>query len=404
MERLTGRIGLSVGVYVTTLMLLAPRAAAAGDAAAAPGAPDSTVAAGAVALAAAAAQDEPAEPEAPAQESGGGMAEFFSQIAVSGLVDGYYQFAFNEEPPALRSFDLTHNSFTLSQAKIALEKPVSDTSRAGFRVDFHIGDTADIVNSFEPGSDDLKFVEQAYVSYLVPAGSGLKFDFGKFVTPIGAEVIEAAPNYNYSRGILFGYAIPFYHMGARVGYTVNDRFSITGFLVNGWNNVLDNNGGKTAAVSLAFTPGDGMSLVQNYMVGAEGDDNSDDLRHMLDTVFSYTFSDETSFLANFDYGHDSVEGTSDWYGVAASLRHQLNETWAVAPRYEIFKDDDGWATGQAQTVQSITLTAEHKISDFITRIEWRSDFSDEPFFADGDALKESQSALIVAFIYTFASN
>jgi len=404
MERLTGRMGLSLGVYVTALMLLAPGASIAGEAAS--GAPPRALAADAAALAVAAAQDEPAEPEAPAEEpaEGGGAAEWFRQIAISGLVDSYYQFAFSEEPPALRSFDVNHNSFTLSQAKLALEKPVSDTSRAGFRVDFHIGDTADVVNSFEPGSEDLKFVEQAYVSYLVPAGKGLKFDFGKFVTPHGGEVIEAASNYNYSRGILFGFAIPFYHMGARFAYPVSDQVTLTGYVVNGWNNVLDNNGGKTLGVTLGYSPGGSYSFVGSYMVGPEGDDNSDDFRHLFDGLFSYTVSDATTVYANFDYGHDDVDAGADWYGVATALRHQLNDTWAVAPRYEIFKDDDGWATGQAQTVQSITVTAEHKISDFITRIEWRSDFSDEPFFADGDALKKNQSALIIAFIYTFASN
>ena len=41
----------------------------------------------------------------------------------------------------------------------------------------------------------------------------VQWDAGKFVTPIGAEVIESQDNWNYTRSILFGYAIPFYHLG-----------------------------------------------------------------------------------------------------------------------------------------------------------------------------------------------
>ena len=43
----------------------------------------------------------------------------------------------------------------------------------------------------------------------------MQCDVGKFVTPIGAEVIESQDNWNYTRSILFGYAIPFYHVGVR---------------------------------------------------------------------------------------------------------------------------------------------------------------------------------------------
>ena len=68
-------------------------------------------------------------------------------------------------------------------------------------MDFGAGDTANLVNAFEPGGTDfLKYVQQAYVSFLAPAGKALTIDFGKFVTPAGAEVIESKDNFNYSRG------------------------------------------------------------------------------------------------------------------------------------------------------------------------------------------------------------
>ena len=74
------------------------------------------------------------------------------------------------------------------------------------------------MNAFEPGGPQyLDNVQQGYLSVLVPAGKGLQIDFGKFVTPHGAEVIETRDNWNYSRGLLFALAIPYYHMGARSG-------------------------------------------------------------------------------------------------------------------------------------------------------------------------------------------
>ena len=40
----------------------------------------------------------------------------------------------------------------------------------------------------------------------------------------------------------------------RVGYSFNDKVSLTGYLVNGWNDVKDNNKDKTVGASLTVKP------------------------------------------------------------------------------------------------------------------------------------------------------
>ena len=55
----------------------------------------------------------------------------------------------------------------------------------------------------------LQYLKEVYASVLAPVGKGLEIDAGKFVTPMGAEVIESDANWNYSRSLLFNYAIPF---------------------------------------------------------------------------------------------------------------------------------------------------------------------------------------------------
>jgi hypothetical protein len=338
--------------------------------------------------------------------TGNAVVEFFRQTEISGVVDGYYLWAFNEEPLELRTFDVNHNSFSLNLAKLAIGKPVSATSRAGFRFDFTAGDTSEQVNAFEPGGlDYLKHVQQAYLSYLAPIGNGLTLDFGKFVTPHGAEVIENHANFNYSRGLLFSLAIPFYHAGVRLAYPVTDTVTVTGFLVNGWNNVRDNNDDKTVGVSVAYAPTDRFSFTQNYMVGRELD-AEDGVRNLFDTVVSYTATDRLEVVGNFDYGRDAVAGIDvDWYGVAAALRYQVNPRWSFSPRYEIFRDADGFATGLPQTLQSLTVTAQHTApGGLLTRVEFRSDFSNEDYFTKGPGLERNQNSVSVAFIYAFGTN
>ena len=348
------------------------------------------------------------EAGAAAQDPAPAAPSFLQSIEIYGLVDGYYGWAFNEVGPALRNFDVNHNNFSLNYVEFAIAKPVTEQSRAGFRADFGAGDTADLVNLFEPGGTNyLKYVQQAYVSYLVPAGKGLTVDFGKFVTPAGAEVIESKDNFNYSRGLLFALAIPYYHMGARFGYAASDKVSFTGYVVNGWNNVKDNNDAKTLIGSVTVKPTGKLTLIGNYIVGKEQAENADGgTRNLVDVVASYAASDKLSVLGNFDYGHDKVTGDGvDWSGVAVGVKYQATPTWAFSPRYELFTDSDGFATGLDQTVQEITLTGEYKApAGLLARIEFRTDFSDEEYFTkdDGDFTK-TQPTLTVSLVYAFSN-
>ena len=334
--------------------------------------------------------------------------DFLHSIEVDGFVDGYYLWNFNKVSPQLANFAVNHNSFSLNYAELAVFKAPTDKSRAGFRLDFGAGDAADIVNSFEPGGVNyLKYVQQAYVSYLVPAGKGLSIDFGKFVTWNGAEVIETKDNWNYSRSLLFAWAIPYYHMGARIGYSPNDKVTLTGFLVNGWNNVKDNNNDKTVGASITYKPNGKTTVIGNYTVGKEQNPDADGgTRNLLDAVVTYTATPKVSVLGNFDYGHDSVAGDGvDWYGVAFGVKYQHDDKWAFIPRYEYFKDANGFSTGTTQNLQEVTLTGEYKTPvGLLARFEFRTDFSDKEFFLnDSGSTKKYQPTVVVGLIYAFSS-
>jgi hypothetical protein len=338
-----------------------------------------------------------------------GFVSFFRSTEISGFVDAYYGYNFNRPSgdAQLRNFDTKHNQFGFNLAEIALEKKPTEDSRLGFRMDLNFGPATEIVHSFEPGGSDIfRHLQQGYLSYLAPMGQGLQVDVGKFVTQHGAEVIETKDNWNYSRSLLFVLAIPYYHFGVRATYPVNDRFSLSGFLVNGWNNVVDNNRGKTYGVQAVLKPTSKLTLIQNYMTGPEQPDNNDDWRHLWDTTVIYNVTPSLSLMANYDYGFDRVAGARvHWQGLAAYARYQINGWLAFAPRFEWYDDHDGFTTGLKQTLKEFTLTSEHKINGgLLTRFEYRRDFSNEPFFNKPlDRLVKGQSTLAFGIVYTFSS-
>jgi len=358
-------------------------------------------------------------PASPAQEDDKsksqdkGVLNFFREVEVSGFIDGYYGYNFNK--PAgrvnvLRNFDTKSNQFALNLAEIVIEKkPDPLNSRVGFRLDLDYGPATDLVHASEPGGKDVyKVIQQAYGSYLAPIGSGLQIDFGKFVTVHGAEVIETKDNWNYSRGLLFAWAIPYYHFGVRAKCALNSKVSVTGLVVNGWNNVEENNGGKTFGVTLGLTPTPKLSIVQNYMTGPEQPNDNKRYRHLSDTTVTYSFNKQWAMMGNYDYGIDTLTagGKVHWQGVAGYLRYAPTDRLAFTPRYEWFDDHDGFSTGTAQRVKEFTMTGEYKLRpSLITRLEYRRDWSDQPFFpkSEPSILAKSQSTVLAGLIWTFTT-
>jgi len=366
---------------------------------------------------AAAADGQPASAQDASAKQDSATLDFFRRTEISGFVDTYYTYNFNQpsEPCAtvagvsisncLYNFNVAHNSMSLNLAEVALEKkPVAD-SRAGFRVDLDYGPTATLVHAAEPGgTTTYQNIQQAYVSVL--AGKALQLDFGKFVTWSVQELIESKDNWNYSRGLLFSWAIPYYHTGLRAAYAVNDKVSLTGFLVNGWNNAEDNNTGKTLGGQVILKPTANLAIIENYTGGPEQSGDNDDWRHLSDTIVTYTINSKVSLAANYDYAQDKVLGEKvQWQGIAAFAKFQASDWFALSPRYEYFDDDDGFSTGTAQKLREATVTAEFKHkAGLIMRLEYRGDFSDSTFFTKkiSEPVK-SQHTFTVGVIYAFST-
>ena len=340
-----------------------------------------------------------------------GFLNFFRKTEIVGTADMYYHYNFNEPKTGsltpLRNFDFEHNQFSFALAEIAFNKAATVDDRVGFRFDFNYGPVTDWVHSADPeGGEVVKHTQQAYISYMAPVGSGLTVDIGKFVTQHGAEVIEAKDNWNYSRSLLFSWAIPYYHMGMRVGYTANDKVTLAGYVVNGWNNVKDNNSGKTFGAQAILKPTSPLMVTLNYMGGPEQTDNTDDWRQLVDATVMYTVNDVFSVMGNADYGKDSVAGADvSWKGVGVYAKAQANPVFAVIPRFEYYDDTDGgFTTGTAQKLKEFTLTAEIKHAQgLIMRLEYRRDWSDVDFFTKGTSARNNQNTLSVGWIYAFSS-
>ena len=123
-----------------------------------------------------------------------------------------------------RVFDFNDDDPELDAAQLVVQHAVSDAGRIGFRLNLIAGSTVPEVTASYGMHIARDFdIPEAYVSYLAPLGTGLRFDAGKFVTPFGYEVMGGYDGYNdnFSRGFIFGYGLPVTHTGLKASYSFN---------------------------------------------------------------------------------------------------------------------------------------------------------------------------------------
>jgi len=357
----------------------------------------------------------PADPQAatPANADAGFL-NFFRSTELGGLADTYYAYYSTKQPALFHAFDSAHDSFTVSMAELWLTKAPDKDSSVGFKVKLIFGPAASAISFNEPNRD-VENVEEGFVSYMAPAGKGLQFDVGKFVTPVGAEVIETKDNWNYSRSLLFQNAIPSYHVGVRATYNATDEVTLMGGVVNGWNDAVDNNTGKTVLGSITLKPTAAWQIVENYIGGPEQPSNNSDWRNLTDTVVAYTVNPALSLQAHYDYVRDTAPATVATpatpvhvQGIAGYLKYQANKWVAVSPRVEYLDDQAGaifLGTDTVQKIKEVTFTIELKPADnFMWRIEYRGDFSDVAVFRDDTgAFGKNQQSILFGLLYNFSA-
>jgi len=335
-------------------------------------------------------------------------------IDFSGTVDGYVNYNVNQPQTAsgspgnntYRNFDVKADQFALNLAKVTLNH---DPDPVGVHFDFGFGEALDTIHSAaDPKA--FQYIEQAFISLKPPKAKGLEADFGMFVTSAGAEVIESKDNWNYSRSLLFAWAIPYYHFGLRTSIPLSKTVTGGVQVVNGWNDIEDNNSGKTIGVTGVWTKPK-FTLSGNYYTGPENTGTNKGFRNLIDATLLLTPPGKINAYLNYDYGQNknyNVTGFADgssahWQGVAGAVHIQANSKIAITPRAEIFDDNRGFSTGVAQTLKEFTFTGEYKMLEGVLfRAEYRGDFSDQPSFLKKiSGTEKSQHTLEFAFVGFF---
>ncbi len=273
-------------------------------------------------------------------------------------------------------------------------------------------------------------IKQAYINY--KPSEKLTLTMGQFGTHIGYEMIDAPLNFHYSINNTFNAGIPFYHLGLKASYSFSDKVTLMGGVVNGTDNVNDNNRGKSFIGQLMVTPAKGLTVYLNTIQGNEGNarpNGSDTTSYfgVLDLVATYQATDRLllavwamhgSASGEFQGGTYSAE-TKNWSGANLYVSYKFTDIFSLGTRIEYFDNTSearGLLTnGKGTDVSTYTLTGNFSLADgkLTLKPEFRFDNfqkmsgplgENEPQQfqgSDGKFNKNTQSTLGMAVIYKF---
>jgi hypothetical protein len=408
----------------------APPALAAGATSAAPATTGPAPSAGG---AAAGPSDKPA--------SGGGVLDLLHGLTVNAMLDGYYEYNTNDpigRVNYLRAFDVSSNSFSLNQADLVVESAPDPASgkREGLRIDLQYGQATSALqgnpaNELRP--EVYRDIFQAYGTYVFPVGQGLTVDFGKWSSSLGIEGNYTKDQLNYSRSFWFDY-LPFYHMGVRAKYSIDDKVAVNLWITNGTDQTEAFNNYKDQLIGVVITPTTDLSWTVNFYNGQEHPDviyltsvgpgqtglpNQQGtyilpIAHpatgkldILDTYVSWQATQALVLAAEADYVQERLYTSSSpdhVTGGALYGGYQITPKLAIAARLEYLADVGGLYTGTTQYLKEGTFTVDyHLASDFLMRGEIRRDQSNRHYFLSDSlgVLESSQQTIGLGLVWWF---
>ncbi len=368
-------------------------------------------------------------------------------IEMHALVSTVYTYGFNNPDSDFltgRTFDTNHNNIDLNQASLFFSRQKEDEA-VGFRLVLDFGEVAKSVGSVSCWDGDCNSSEQdnavelreAFLTYKAPIGDGVTFKAGRFSTLAGYEIL---PNYNafnphISNSVMFGYFLPFTHTGLLMSFPI-DIVTIDLGVVNGWDDLVDRNDGKSVHGGIGVKPMDTLSM---YLSGTYGTERGDEepfgasygkpgnsKRGLATFNTSFQAIEQLTLALDINYGHEenalssrSVSSTpprpslctecrnAKWYGGALYAMINITDMVSLNVRGEWIDDRDavrlfGAAGSNGGTLWDGTITLGCKVTDnLLARVEYRHDQANDEIYGKRDHSQSTQDTIATQLVYAF---
>jgi hypothetical protein len=328
-----------------------------------------------------------------------------SKISMKAYVDVYYSYDFNKPVSGNRAFmgnGLTHvvshnrhNEFALNQGLI-----IANYSNHGIRGSFSLqaGTYPQANYAKEPAM--FRNIYEAYAGYDITGK--MSVDIGIFTSHIGFESAVSMDNLTLTRSIMADNT-PYYEAGVKLSYEINDKLAMKGLILNGWQNIVENNSNKAFGTQVQFRPGEKILFNSSTFFGKEAPsfDTISSMRY-FHNFYSKIDLKKISFILAFDIGFQEkrfARGAYIWYNPNFIMSYSVSSKIKVATRLEYYYDPSGVIiySGTPHGFQTFapSINTDIKLSvNMVWRLEGRIFISKDKVYRDGLSLSSKNLFLI----------
>jgi hypothetical protein len=258
-----------------------------------------------------------------------------------GFVDAYYGYDFGHANGNDRQYFLyshaRQNEFTINQALVGVRY---DDGHVRGAVGLHAGTY--VSANYAAEDPVLKHIYEAYAGFRPFAKAWL--DLGVFGSHIGFESAISKDNWTLTRSLMAENS-PYYESGARFTYEVGPKLTLTGLVLNGWQNIRENNQGKALGTQIQWKPTDKILLNSSTFYGNEQpQDSMVRRRYFHDFYITYAASQRLSLALVFDVGKQQSaqhQGYDTWHAASAFVKCKLADKLSTTLRGEYYYAERG---------------------------------------------------------------
>lgn len=335
------------------------------------------------------------------------------KLSFGAFVDGYYAYDFGRPPSFDRSFaggtvfstqPARHNEFNVNLAFVEVKL---DAPHYRGRLSLQTGTSVQSNYAGEPtngtvsGSSLARLIQEAVVGLRL--ADNLWVDGGIFYSNAGMEAWASRDNPTYTRSLVADYS-PYYSSGVKLTWNASKKLTARVDVVNGWQNISENNSGKGAGLRLDYAANANSTLSYYNLFSDEAGSR---LRTFNGVGIKQTTGNLT-LLGEFDVGTQAKpvgqNGQSTWYGWTAVARVQTSPIVALVVRAEGYDDKDQViiSTGTYRSAANPPFNGiGGSVGVDVTpypRIAWRNELrglrSNRPLFPDGTNTVASRNNII----------
>ena len=303
------------------------------------------------------------------------LTKYLDNFSITAYADAYYGWNTDKytKVKTLDGMNLIRDEFRLNIAQISLNYN-SDKVRG--IVTLHYGDFVKYNWLTETPN-----LQEANVGFNV--AKGLWVDAGYFLTHIGPEGF--LKNNFLSSYALPSFFEPLYQSGVKVSYQFTDKFDGSLHILNGYNQIEDNNKNKSVGIQLNYQVHDFVKLTYNNIIGNEQPTPLPGKTRVLNNlIISYGCPcSKTDAILSAELGSQEGSKISDptatayTYGGLLMVRYHFTKKFSATVRGDYYEDPDGVYSGIVSNNSGIkgtglTLGLEYKpVEEAYVRLQTR---------------------------------